>query len=778
MLGCAFILHDLGMALAAYPGGCDQVKQSARWRERLAAHCWAVSGRPPSEADLEDPPKAALDAALRECLRADHAERSGQLLTESWAHPRTNQPLFLLEDQDIRLTWGPLIGQLAASHGWDPQRLGEEFGEVVGAPPWCPDAWQVDALVLAAALRVADAAHIDQRRAPVLLWALRQPSGLAAAHWGFQEALQKPRAVGDRLVFTSPRAFEENESAAWWTCFDTLRMVDAELKGVDALLADKGRPRFATRAVAYCDHPQRLTAVVPTSGWIPVDTTIKVGDVPKVVARLGGGALYGNDLSVPLRELVQNARDAVAARAAIGSTTALQIEVRLLREADAYWVEVEDNGIGMSETVLTGALLDFGTSYWGSSQMSADLPELLGVAWEPIGRFGIGFFSTFMWSPRVQVISRRYDDAQSSTRVLEFDAPIGSRPLLRLAAPLERLRDGGTLVRVRLDKDPYSEGGWLHSYRPDRPLTLATVLEQLCPALDVDLSVVEPNSSLLRVIEANDWLTIPGDDLMRRVDSDVSDARVAELAGRVQPVVEADGTVVGRLALVVVDPERPDSWAGRGGVVVTRGIRAGTVNPFVGVLQGAVDRAARDSALPIVSETAWAKWLDDQLTLARPTLTKREEASVGGVFYASGFETADLPMAWTSEGWLHAESCERWISSRDQFRSVIGALDAAWIRDNIELCDDVLVIEGVTDTLLSGRWSQPYWPSWKPRTRARLYWHGWLLERIAGAWALSHEVVESDVFRTSVVEESTVGSIEEVQVPVRAFGYRRPSVTI
>ena len=89
---------------------------------------------------------------------------------------------------------------------------------------------------------------------------------------------------------------------------------------------------------------------------------------PRVVETLGGSKLYGDKPTVALRELIQNAADAVQARRKYEkrSTDWGLITVALLSESDEWWLVVEDNGIGMSEHVLTGPLLDFGTSFWRS----------------------------------------------------------------------------------------------------------------------------------------------------------------------------------------------------------------------------------------------------------------------------------------------------------------------------------------------------------------------------------------------------------------------------
>ena len=79
------------------------------------------------------------------------------------------------------------------------------------------------------------------------------------------------------------------------------------------------------------------------------------------------------------------------------------IKVGFRSDAEQTWLFVEDNGIGMSEQVLTGPLLDFGASFWRSPLAMEEFPGLMAAGMHAIGRFGIGFFSVFMLGPVIRV---------------------------------------------------------------------------------------------------------------------------------------------------------------------------------------------------------------------------------------------------------------------------------------------------------------------------------------------------------------------------------------
>jgi HSP90 family molecular chaperone len=191
--------------------------------------------------------------------------------------------------------------------------------------------------------------------------------------------------------------------------------------------------------------------------------------------------------------------------------------VRQGGDSDEYWIEVEDNGVGMSADVLRGPFLDFGISLWDSELMYKEFPGLSAKGFQSTGKYGIGFFSVFMWGKRVRVTTRRYDAAQQETHVLDFGSGVDSRPLLRKAQDEEVLRDGGTRVRVWLKE--LSDA--LYVAHSGTSWELQDVCAWLCPSIDVDLYVEIEGEERKKVISASDWISMDGEDLLKRIDISV-----------------------------------------------------------------------------------------------------------------------------------------------------------------------------------------------------------------------------------------------------------------
>ena len=119
-----------------------------------------------------------------------------------------------------------------------------------------------------------------------------------------------------------------------------------------------------------------------------------------------------SDRDIFLRELISNAADAcekLRFETATGQTAGSDAPFRIVIEADkpATTLTIIDNGVGMSRDDLEQAL-----GVIANSGTRAFLEKLEGAADKGpseslIGRFGIGFYSSFIVADHVDVYSRR-----------------------------------------------------------------------------------------------------------------------------------------------------------------------------------------------------------------------------------------------------------------------------------------------------------------------------------------------------------------------------------
>ena len=684
-MGVAIVLHDLGLAVAAYPGGRDELRKSPGWADARAAAVRRRLGRAPTEDELsmKDPDlDSTADATI---LRRRHAEHASELVNASWAGQK------LVVNPDLRIELGSTAGRIAASHWWPVEKLAS-LGDLEGAPGGMPSSWTIRPILLAVLLRTADAAHLDASRAPRFAHAIHRPLGEAKNHWEFQARLRQPVLIGDQLQFVSNRAFPASKADSWWLCLDHLRTLNEELGAIDSLLQAHALPRLSAQSVRGARDPLELAQVVRPDGWEPVDARVEVSDVGRLVQRLGGKALYGINEAVPIRELLQNASDAVLARKSLQDGFQGIIDVHVSTDLDE--ITVADNGVGMGLEVLTGALLDFGRSLWESEELASVLPGLQAAGFQPTGRFGIGFFSVFMWANKVEVISRPWRGGEEETRVLSFGLGARHRPLLRAAASNERLMQPGTVVRLRGPDVEDSVREWLGVSRSSEESkdsagsSLAERLGQLAPAFPVDLRSAFGSEDPVEVLQAEDWITISGEELLERIRGKRTWGRPGAAAGRMDFVGSASSPA-GRAAL----EHRYDS----SGVLVAGGLRVGNAPGIAGVLWVDDVDASRSHGIPTANREDVANWASTQAGRIG-VLATAESGEVAGMILALGGDPGELVFADSAVGPLNRRGLKEWAAERDIVQ-IVDAMDAAIDARDVQAIPPEPVITLTNDAL-------------------------------------------------------------------------------
>jgi len=437
VFGGSVLLHDLGHSITAYKGGIASVKRTPEWREAVLHRLKLDEDDcDPSNEAIESPDIEIERAALFDTMRALHAQEAERLLANRFK--LNNDLIYLIEDTELRRHLGPLIGQIAASHHWDRETLLPRLRPKVGALASAPRLGEIQPVKLACLLRSADACQIDQRRAPDFDMALQAPIGMSKLHWEAQNRLQVPFIEDGSLTFTSSIDFTEDMASSWWVAHDLIQVAHRELQECDALMRDQGLPPLRVKAITGASAPASLARHVRPIGWAPVDASIRVSDPRCMVEMFGGAQYYGEDAYwVPLRELLQNGIDAIEARRLL-EPEGSSYEGRILVEQVAdrvdgekgYWLHVYDDGVGMSERVLTRALVDFGHSAKSKGELADEFTGLRGKRMHNIGRYGIGFFSVLMLSDYIVVQSKPYDQGLDTVKRLRFAWGSERRPLL------------------------------------------------------------------------------------------------------------------------------------------------------------------------------------------------------------------------------------------------------------------------------------------------------------------------------------------------------------
>ena len=172
VLGASILLHDAAMSLAAYPGGLAEVRTTVAWKDAIARLSIGLRGNRQARSLMSRTRRTRSCNVSYQMFSADCMQSAPERLAEQAWRTADGSQVYLVEDSELRRFYGPTIGQVAHSHWWSVQKLEQEFSEDLGTLA-SRTLNRVDRVKLACLLRVADALHLDSRRAPRFLRAIR-----------------------------------------------------------------------------------------------------------------------------------------------------------------------------------------------------------------------------------------------------------------------------------------------------------------------------------------------------------------------------------------------------------------------------------------------------------------------------------------------------------------------------------------------------------------------------------------------------------------------------
>lgn len=481
VLGCAFVMHDAVLSYEA-AGGVSQLRNTIEWRDIYADY----------ERDSvlsDDEKKYEADFRTIRYLHAKYAET----LYEKLFIRNDKSSFYLIENKELRKHLGEVICQIASSHHKSVDEI-ERIGVQLAAPSGYPQEWRINPLKLACILRCADAGHIDAGRAPDYLFELLKVNGLSRNHWIAQNRLSQidtDEHDRSKVVITSNISFREEDFAAWNVAYDAVCVLNYELMESNKVLQRNNTQEFQAKSVSGAESQEALSQYIKTSGWMPCDAEIHISDVESLISNLGGENLYGKEhkLEVVIRELVQNARDSIEARRKIDPGFKGEISIEIYNDNNEIWVEVRDDGLGMSIDVIKRHLLNFGSSFWASDLAKQEFPGLNSSGFQSVGKFGIGFYSVFMVASKVIIETRKFDKGLDENSVIKFLSGLSLRPIVSVKRGSPNV---STSVRFSIDESKYH---WdakqiikAHTYGDeDFEVPYSAVLANLVAGLDVNV---------------------------------------------------------------------------------------------------------------------------------------------------------------------------------------------------------------------------------------------------------------------------------------------------
>lgn len=174
-------------------------------------------------------------------------------------------------------------------------------------------------------------------------------------------------------------------------------------------------------------------------------------DRGRLLDLLVGHTLY-NDPTVAVRELLQNAIDAVRYQHHLDRTEAepRHQEPEKMGVVKVHWnptdrtLIVEDNGVGMDTDVIENHLMKVGSSFYSTAKFEAE-----NRGFTPISRFGIGILTCFMVSDDIEIVTFRASAGKGHRiRMTSVHADYLRRELREHDPLLEGIEPHGTRVKL------------------------------------------------------------------------------------------------------------------------------------------------------------------------------------------------------------------------------------------------------------------------------------------------------------------------------------------
>lgn len=299
---------------------------------------------------------------------------------------------------------------------------------------------RINAQFCAALLRLADILDFDRERTPKILFeslgiASRTLPGaeVTLKEWTKHMSVHSIEITQNEIIITADCKHPVIEKTIRDFCLD----IEREIRNTQAVL--KHNPY-------NIELPISVRPRIRSIDYVYKDISLRVNEAA-IITLLMGERLYSNQ-AVAIRELIQNAIDACSVRQKISHASyKAKIQVNLLKDENKrFWIEVEDNGIGMDEYVIAEYFLQLGNSYYNSPE----LQRLMGHDFTPISRFGIGIVSIFMIGDVLEVNTRRFHSPRKDdvSRIIRIER-MGGLAFIRESTFLEF----GTKIRFRLKQE-------------------------------------------------------------------------------------------------------------------------------------------------------------------------------------------------------------------------------------------------------------------------------------------------------------------------------------
>lgn len=454
LLVLAIYLHDIGLIVTD-----EEFNDRAKTGFRDFCETRLFSG--PEGADY----RAKVDAIkgdehdrflYQEFVRANHGARS-----RCWIEGKSDPSIGCTDRSlsEISRLLSPLspeirfdLGLICESHNLDDVDNSKKYK--LTQPYGNSDNETVNIQYISLILRTSDLLQITSDRAPPVLFRLVNPTDpVSQIEWAKQKAVRRVMSLPGRdkegvIDESAPRdtvgvfaKFTDENGFFGLTSY--LRYAESQLAR-SYEIAEKSKRDTPKKYPFPWRHID--TSGIEAEGFLTETFGFEL-DQAKILDLLTGHTLY-NDSTVAVRELIQNAIDAVRLQAGIAGQDSTKIgRVDIRWNSEKRELCVSDNGTGMTQEIVQKHLLKVGSSRYQDPKFREQYPNF-----SPISRFGIGVLSAFMIADSVEIVTCSQDEDQARQISLRS---VHGQYLIRLLdktsdLPAKQLAPNGTSVTLKL----------------------------------------------------------------------------------------------------------------------------------------------------------------------------------------------------------------------------------------------------------------------------------------------------------------------------------------
>ena len=343
---------------------------------------------------------------LSEFIRQTHAERVRWYINKDW------KDKILYKNIDIK----DEVASICYSHCQGVDYVREKIRDI----SFIGDSFSCLKFV-SVVLRLADIMDFDMSRAPkILMEQLDIKDKKSREEWRKHQAIRACTISGNKVICAAKCEHPRIE----YTIRKFCDLIEQELKNATYILATMNTD-VMEEELAFYKRIQLPVSVNRTQICPKLDEdgeylykyceTQFTLNKKQITDLLMGSKLY-NSPSVALRELVQNSLDACRLRQKIcesnGQKYGPKIIIRYKDTDNGTVLSVEDNGIGMNQSIIDNYYTNIGNSYYKSDEYYKLLASH-NIEFSPISRFGIGILSCFMVADEMEIKTKRLSNGET-----------------------------------------------------------------------------------------------------------------------------------------------------------------------------------------------------------------------------------------------------------------------------------------------------------------------------------------------------------------------------